>query len=316
MKFGVLGDAKISRTKLIPAIQSAGHDVVQIGRRDPSQPSDDPIYNSMDGGIDQVSYQELLANPEIEAIYNPLPNHLHVPMSIAALEAGKHVLCEKPIALNNAELDRLEDAVQSSGRYLMEAYMIRHHPQWAWLQTADIGTAQLVHALFTYPPRDDGNIRNRADYGGGPLYDIGCYAILSGLLVFGDAPEDIDVRFEMHPQYDIEDIASGIMTFPGGRHLTFSVSSAASAMQSVQVVGTTGSAQLTVPFNPPLETTARLNKGVLGEDALISFESCDQYALMVADFVKAAETGQQPDLTISRKVTTCLEQMITKRAIT
>ena len=107
MKFGVLGDAKISRTKVIPAILSAGHEVVQIGRRDPSTPSPDPIYQ----GIPQTSYDDVLANTDIDAIYNPLPNHLHVPMSVAALQAGKHVLCEKPVALNTAELDELVKAI-------------------------------------------------------------------------------------------------------------------------------------------------------------------------------------------------------------
>lgn len=311
MKFGVLGDAKISRTKVIPAILSAGHEVVQIGRRDPSTPSPDPIYQ----GIPQTSYDDVFANTDIDAIYNPLPNHLHVPMSVAALKAGKHVLCEKPVALNTAELDDLAKAIDASGCYFYEAYMIRHHPQWQWLKTADIGDAQIVQAMFTYPPRDHGNIRNRADYGGGPVYDIGCYAILAGLLIFGEPPIDIDIRFEMNPALDVEDMASGMVIWSGRRHLTFSVSSASAAMQSLLVTGTKGSARLHVPFNPPAKTTGFLNKGQLGQDDVITFPVCDQYALMVEDFVHDVETKTKPDLTISTMVTSCLEQMIIKRNI-
>ena len=309
MKFGVLGDAKISRTKVIPAILSAGHEVVQIGRRDPATPSPDPMYQ----GIPQTSYDDVLANPDIDAIYNPLPNHLHVPMSVAALKAGKHVLCEKPVALNTAELDDLAKAIDASGCYFYEAYMIRHHPQWQWLKTADIGDAQIVHAMFTYPPRDHGNIRNRADYGGGPVYDIGCYAILAGLLIFGEPPIDIDIRFEMNPALDVEDMASGMLIWSGGRHLTFSVSSTSASMQSLLVTGTKGSARLHVPYNPPSKATGFLNKGQLGQDDVITFPDCDQYALMVEDFVHDVETKTRPNLTISKMVTSCLEQMIIKR---
>ena len=309
MKFGILGDAKISRTKVIPAILSAGHDVVQIGRRDPETPSHDAIYS----GIPQTSYDDVLANPDIDAIYNPLPNHLHVPMSVAALKAGKHVLCEKPVAMNTAELDDLAKAIEASGCYFYEAYMVRHHPQWQWLKTADIGDAQIIQAMFTYPPRNEGNIRNRADYGGGPVFDIGCYAILAGVHVFGEPPIDMDIRFEMSPDLDVESLASGMLIWSGGRHLTFTVSSASAAMQSLLVTGTNGSTRLHVPFNPPAVTTAFLNKGQLGQDDVITFPDCDQYALMVEDFVQDVETKTKPDLTISKMVTTCLEQMIMKR---
>lgn len=309
MKFGILGDAKISRTKVIPAIKAAGHDVVQIGRRDPLNPSTEPIYQD----ILQTSYEDVLANPDIEAVYIPLPNHLHVSMSIAALKAGKHVLCEKPVALNSAELSDLAQAIETSGKYFYEGYMIRHHPQWTWLQEADIGAPQIVQAIFTYPPRDVGNIRNRADYGGGPLFDIGCYAILAGLIIFGEAPIDFKISFEMNAELDVEDLASGVLIWQGGRHLTFSVSSAASAMQSLLVTGEKGSARLTVPFNPPPITTASLNTGILGQDTIITFPECDQFKVMIEDFVKDAKTNVKPDLNFSKMVTTCLEQMISKR---
>ena len=135
MKFGILGDAKIAREKVIPAIRTAGHDVIALGRRTPMAKADDPVYD----GVEQTNYDGVLAHPDVDIIYNPLPNHLHVPWSIKAMQADKHVICEKPIALNRVELQQLEDAAKATGRYVYEGFMIRHHPQWKWLPEAPIG---------------------------------------------------------------------------------------------------------------------------------------------------------------------------------
>ena len=132
MKFGLLGDAKIAREKVIPAIRSTGHDVIALGRRTPVAKAGDPVYD----GVEQTNYDGVLAHPDVDIIYNPLPNHLHVPWSIKAMQADKHVICEKPIALNRGELQQLEDAAEATGRYVYEGFMIRHHPQWKWLPEA------------------------------------------------------------------------------------------------------------------------------------------------------------------------------------
>ena len=144
MRFGILGEAKIAREWLVPAIIDAGHEVTHLGRRNPGQESLPEIYQD----VIETDYESLLAEPSIEAIYNPLPNHLHVPYSIAALQSGKHVLCEKPVALNIEELSQLETVATKSKLYFQEAFMVRYHPQWKWLQELDIGNIQTAHFIF------------------------------------------------------------------------------------------------------------------------------------------------------------------------
>lgn len=310
MKFGILGDAKISREKLIPAIRTAGHEVTHIGRRNPATPSDNPLY----AGMIQSSYEDVLANPDIEAVYIPLPNHLHVPWAIRAIEAGKHVLCEKPIALNEAELDRLEAVAKASNVYVYEGFMIRHHPQWQWLTEIDIGTPQAIQTHFCYPPRPAQDVRNVAEFGGGPIYDIGCYAIMAGVLMFGDAPEHISCHVEMDADRGIEKLASGMLIWPQGRHLTFTVSSSSALSQMVHVIGTDGWARLNIPFNPAGATTARWGQDALGDDAeRIEFPACDQYALMIADFVTHAKAGTASDFTHSRATTKTIDALLDAR---
>ena len=310
MKFGILGDAKISREKLIPAIQTAGHEIIQIGRRNPDTPSDNPLYD----GMIQSSYEDVLANPEIEAVYIPLPNHLHVPWTIRAIEAGKHVLCEKPIALNEAELDQLEAAASASNLYVYEGFMIRHHPQWTWITEVDIGTPHAIQTHFCYPPRPTQDVRNVAEFGGGPIYDIGCYAIMAGVLLFGGAPEHISCHVEMDGNRGIEKLASGMLIWPEGRHLTFTVSSSSALSQMVHVIGSDGWARLNIPFNPYGATTAQWGQNTLGDDAeRITFPACDQYALMIADFVAHAKAGTAPDFTHSRATTKTIDALLGAR---
>ena len=311
MKFGILGDAKIAREKVIPAIHAAGHELIALGRRAPDARADDPIY----AGVTQTDYDGVLANPDVEIIYNPLPNYLHVLWSIKAMQAGKHVICEKPIALNGAELQQLEDAAQMTGKYVYEGFMIRHHPQWKWLPEAPFGTAQGVQIVFAYPPLQPDNIRNVPEYGGGPLYDIGCYAIMAGILIFGGAPEIINVQLVMDETHGVENFASGLLVWPCNRHLNFTISSSSSLTQSVYVIGTEGAARLEVPFNPVGPTTGYLMRNGLGPGNAITFPDCDQYAVMVEDVIASIVAGERPNFAHSRIVTSCLETMLAHRPI-
>ena len=179
---------------------NAGHEVTHLGRRNPGQESLPEIYKD----VIETDYESLLAEPSIEAIYNPLPNHLHVPYSIAALQSGKHVLCEKPVALNIEELSQLERVANKSKLYFLEAFMVRYHPQWKWLQELDIGNIQTAHFIFSYPQQPEGNYRNISSLGGGPLYDIGCYAILAGCLLFDGTPEVVSACAKMNDNFDVE----------------------------------------------------------------------------------------------------------------
>ena len=299
MKFGILGEAKIAREWLVPAILDAGHEVTHLGRRNPNQESLPEIYQD----VIETDYESLLAEPSIDAIYNPLPNHLHVPYSIAALRSGKHVLCEKPVALNIKELKRLEKVATKSSSYFQEAFMIQHHPQWKWLQELNIGQIQSAHFIFSYPQQPTENYRNRAEDGGGPLYDIGCYAILSGCLLFGGIPEVISANAIMNNNFDVEKQVDAVLRWPNGAILNFTVSGSAALYQSLSVLGTNGWAKLNIPVNPPEVTHAYWSKGGLQEGTKVSFPACNQYKLMVDDFVSQVNSGVPSDFSISRIVT-------------
>ena len=183
MRFGVLGDAKIAREKLYSAITSSGHEVSMIGRRDPSLGA-----NKVWSQIPVGTYEDVINNSNVDIVYNPLPNHLHVEMTIRALQAGKPVLCEKPIAISEKELDRLEETIEQTQLYVYDGFMIRYHPQWDWIRSINVGQRKIIHSHFTYSPQPIDNVRNFKEYGGGPLWDIGGYCILAGLLIFGGTP--------------------------------------------------------------------------------------------------------------------------------
>ena len=309
MKFGILGDAKISREQLIPAMRAAGAEIVHLGRRDASTPSEDPLYE----GVRQSSYEDMLADPNVEAVYNPLPNHLHVPWTIKALEAGKHVLCEKPMALTTAELDMLVAAADKSGCYVYEAFMVRHHPQWEWLQSVDIGAPQLMSAHFSYPRPGDGNVRNVAAWGGGPVWDIGCYCLLAGMRIFKSTPKLLASDVTMAEGLDVEKTGAAMLDFGEGRYLNFISSSGAGLSQIVHLVGDAGWARLDAPFNPPRQTTAHWAKGALGVGELVTFPDCNQYQNMVAEFMASCKAGKSPDFTDSRILADILGQIVSGR---
>jgi len=305
MRFGILGEAKIAREWLVPAIIKSGHEVTHLGRRNPSQESLPEIYQD----VIETDYESLLAEPSIDAIYNPLPNHLHVPYSIAALHSGKHVLCEKPVALNIKELKRLEKVATKSSSYFQEAFMVQYHPQWKWLQELNIGQIQSAHFIFSYPQQPTENYRNRAEDGGGPLYDIGCYAILSGCLLFGGMPEVISANAIMSIDFDVEKQVDAVLRWPNGAILNFTVSGSAALCQSLSVLGTNGWAKLNVPINPPEVTHAYWSNGGLQEGTKVSFPACNQYILMVDDFVSQANSGMASDFSISRVVTKTINEI-------
>ena len=165
-----------------------------------------------------ASYEELLADPEIEAIYNPLPNELHVPWSVRALDAGKHVLCEKPIALDAKEAGALIEARARSGRIVAEAFMVRFHPQWRRAReivaAGSLGAVSAIQTFFSYRLLDPANVRNRPP-GGGGLYDIGCYAILTARYIFGAEPTRVVATLDRDPNFQTDRLGSAIVEFPG-----------------------------------------------------------------------------------------------------
>jgi len=249
--WGVLSTAKIGLERVLPGMmKSPMCDIRAIASRSPAaaRKAADKL------GIPKAygTYEELLADPEIEAIYNPLPNHLHVPLTLQVAAAGKHVLCEKPVAMNADEAAQLKAA---AGKVLiMEAFMVRFHPQWLrareLVRNGDIGTLRVVQFLFCYSNTDPANIRNRADIGGGALYDIGCYPITAGRFFFEAEPRRGIALIDRDPDFRTDRLTSALLDFGSGRHLDFTVSTQLTPYQRVHLCGTRGRVEIQIPVNP------------------------------------------------------------------
>jgi predicted dehydrogenase len=229
------------------------------------------------------SYEELLADPDVDAVYNPLPNHLHVPWSIKAIEAAKHVLCEKPIGLTSAEGQELLDAARQHPELkVMEAFMYRHHPQWQLAKQlvgeGQIGELRTIQTLFSYYNDDPNNIRNMADIGGGGLMDIGCYCISLSRFIFDGEPERVCGIVEYDPVMKVDRLASGMMDFGRGTS-TFTCSTQLSDYQRVHIVGTEGRVEIEIPFNAPPDRPCKVwhQRGEEIEEILL--DTCDQYTI-------------------------------------
>jgi predicted dehydrogenase len=250
--WGVLGTARIAMQHVLPAmLASPLVDVRAIASR--SQAAATAAANAL--GIPRAygSYAELIADPDIEAIYNPLPNHLHVPWTLQAAAAGKHVLCEKPLALNAAEAQTLREAAQRV--HIEEAFMVRHHPQWQrvreLVRAGRVGSLRAVQVFFSYFNDDASNIRNQPDIGGGALYDIGCYAVLCGRYLFEAEPQRAVALVDRDPALGTDRTTSALLDFGAGGQLAFTVSTQSVRYQRVQVVGTQGRIEVQIPFNAP-----------------------------------------------------------------
>lgn len=283
ISWGVLSTAKIGTQKVIPGMLAGSRiTMAAIASRDLERARE----AAASLGIPKAygSYEELLADPEIEAVYNPLPNHLHVPWTIRALQAGKHVLCEKPIALTAAEAEALIEARDRSGRQVLEAFMVRQHPQWQLarrlVQEGRIGEVRAMHTAFAYFNIDPANIRNRADIGGGALYDIGCYAVLTARYIFGAEPTRAVALINRDPVMKTDRMTSGLLDFAGGEQLVFLCATQLMRYQRVHIFGTTGCIEIEIPFNALPGKPSRIIVEA-GSEApeVIDTEPCDQYTL-------------------------------------
>jgi predicted dehydrogenase len=229
------------------------------------------------------SYEELLADAEIDVVYNPMPNHLHVPWSIKALEAGKHVLCEKPIGLNAADAQRLLDVSKKHSKLkVMEGFMYRHHPQWQrakrLVKENKIGELRTIHSFFSYFNADANNIRNKSDIGGGGLMDIGCYNISLSRFIFDSEPQRVFGILENDPVFKTDRITSGILDFGSGTS-TFTCSTQLTPYQRVNIFGTEGRIEIDIPFNAPPDRPCKMWYQYGDKIEEMEFEVCDQYTI-------------------------------------
>lgn len=295
IRWGILGAARIAVRDVLPSFKFTRHAVAAaLAARDASRAR--TVAERFGIARAYSSYEELLADPTIDAVYIPLPNDLHLPWTLRALLAGKHVLCEKPVALNADQARTMAEAAHKSGRQVAEAYMIRFHPQWqrarARFVPGDLGDARAVHAWFSYdnPPGD--NLRNSLAHGGGGLYDIGGYALVAAQWFFGSRPQRVIGLFGRDPDCGVDRLTSGVAEFAGDRHLVFSVSTMLPRQQSVVVYGSRGRLTIETPFNPVRGRPTRL----LVDDArdlyatglgVEEVPAADQYALQLDAFSEA-----------------------------
>ena len=309
MKWGVLGVANIAVKKVIPAMQKGQRtEIAGIASRDAAKAR----KTAKDLGIPKAygSYEELLADPEIEAVYNPLPNHLHVPWSVKAAEAGKHVLCEKPIALTVAEAKQLVAARDRTGVKIQEAFMVRTYPQ--WLRTREIvrsgriGDLRSIVCAFSYFNRDPENVRNKADIGGGGLMDIGCYPITASRFVYGEEPRRVVGLVERDPDMKTDRLTSAILDFPSGRSI-FTCSTQLVPYQRIHFFGTKGRIEIEIPFNAPPDRPCRIfvddGSDLFGKSIeTIELETADQYTIQGDRFTQAIQEKSEVPLPLEDAV--------------
>jgi predicted dehydrogenase len=294
VKWGVLGAASIALRKVIPGMQKGAYsEIAAVASRD-RQKAEEAARKL---GIPKAygSYEELLQDREIEAVYNPLPNHLHVSWSIKAAEAGKHVLCEKPISLNVAEAKTLLAARDRTGVKIGEAFMVRTHPQ--WLRTREIvrsgaiGELRSAMCVFSYFNRDPANVRHKVEWGGGGLLDIGCYPITMSRFIFAEEPVRVAGALERDPDFKTDRLVSAILEFPSGPS-TFTCSTQTAPFQRMHFLGTSGRVEIEIPWNAPNDRPCRIFfSDVTGAAPQVEeFPVVDQYTIQGDEFSRAVRS--------------------------
>ncbi len=294
VRWGVLSTADFGIRKSVPGMQkgewSAIHAIASRDRRKAEEAA-----RAL--GIPKAygSYEELLRDPEIEAIYNPLPNHMHVPWSIKAAEAGKHVLCEKPLGMNVAEARELLRVQEKTGVKIGEAFMVRTHPQWLrareLVASGRIGPLRSITGYFSYFNRDPKNIRNIPETGGGALMDIGCYPITTSRFMFGEEPSRVIGLLERDPEMKTDRLGSVMLDFPSG-HAIFTVSTQLVQYQRMHFIGAKGRIEIEIPFNAPNDRPCRIfiddGGDIFGDDITTeTLPTCDQYTIQGDIFSRA-----------------------------
>jgi predicted dehydrogenase len=295
VRWGVLSTAKIGLEAVISGLQQSElGEVVAIASRDRAAAEREAarlgIARAHDG------YEALLDDPEIEAVYNPLPNHLHAEWTLRAAQAGKHVLCEKPLAMSSAQAQEIVDGCASAGVLLMEAFMYRLHPQWVRVRklvaSGRLGELVAIQSFFSYRNEDPQNIRNIAEYGGGALMDIGCYPINLSRMLFGSEPTRVHAVVRRDPRFGTDVVTSAVMAFGEGQS-TFTCSTQAESDQRVHLVGNEGRLVVEIPFNAPWDRPTRLllisggDPPVDPRTEVIEIPTANQYAIQGDAFSRA-----------------------------
>ncbi|MDQ3323570.1 MAG: Gfo/Idh/MocA family oxidoreductase [Acidobacteriota bacterium] len=309
IRWGVLGAANIAVKKVIPAMQAGEYcTMTAIASRD----SEKAKQIAADLNIPKFygSYEELLADREIDAIYNPLPNNLHVEWTVKAAEAGKHVLCEKPVALTAEEAGKLIETRDRTGVKIQEAFMVRTHPQWLaardFIRAGHIGKLQTITGFFSYFNDDAANIRNNLETGGGALYDIGCYCINISRFIFENEPKRVSSLIEKDENTGIDKLTSAMLDFPNGQ-ATFTCSTQLVPFQRMQFFGTKGRVEVEIPFNIPVDQPTVIlvddGAGLFGETIeVIEIPAANQYTIQGDLFSRAILENSEQAISLEDSV--------------
>jgi predicted dehydrogenase len=290
IRWGFLNTSKIAREKLLPAIQKAGNaEIVAIGSSQLQKAEALAIQFKIPRYYG--SYEEVLLDEDVDAVYISLPNHLHIEWTIRALRAGKHVLCEKPIALSEKEARIMEEtAALYPNLKVMEAFMYRYHPQWeyakAMVDSGELGTVKIIQSFFSYNNQDPDNIRNKIDLGGGGLMDIGCYCVSLSRHIFDAEPHAVVADMQRHPVLKTDVVTSGILSFDKGTSI-FTCSTQLMPYQRVNILGDKGRLEIEIPFNTLPDQQSRIYIYRLDGVEEVCFEPVDQYTLQFEKFSEA-----------------------------
>lgn len=298
VKWGIISTANIGVAKVIPGmLKSKELEVVAISSRD--KKTAEAAAKKLGIKKAYASYEDMLADPDIEAVYNPLPNHLHVPLTLAAAKAGKHILCEKPIAITAKEAKKLKKV--QKGIYVAEAFMVRHALQWQAVRErvakGEIGTVRLIQVFFSYYLDDPKNVRNIAKIGGGGLLDIGCYPITVARYIFDAEPRAVTGVFDRDPDFKTDRTMSGLADFGKGRQLSFAISTQTAPFQRVQIAGTKGRIEVEIPFNAPPDKPNRyfVQGMAMNEGKSHELPVSDQYQLQAEAFGRVIRGKEKAD---------------------
>jgi predicted dehydrogenase len=264
IRWGIVSTAQIGMNQVTPGIMKSPHsEVVALASRDLGMAKAALRQLGLPNGRAYGSYEELLSDPDVDAVYNPLPNHLHVPITLAAARAGKHVLCEKPISITAKEAEELRAAPE--GILITEAFMVRYHPQWhrarEIVRAGELGDVRLVRGAFFYYLDDPANVRNLPDIGGGGLLDVGCYCVIAGRYFFDTEPKRVVALVDRDPVFKTDRLASVIADFGNGRQLSFVCGTQTAGRQSVEILGTKANLEIVIPFNAPLGQQTAITVG-------------------------------------------------------
>ena len=309
VRWGIISTANIGMKYVTPGIMKSQHsEVVALASREVGMAEAALVQLGLPQARAYGSYEDLLADPDVDAVYNPLPNHLHVPITLAAARAGKHVLCEKPIAITSKEAEQLRTAPKDI--LITEAFMVRYHPQWhrarEIVRSGELGEVHLVRGAFFYYLDDPTNVRNLADIGGGGLLDVGCYCVIAGRYFFETEPRRAVALVDRDPKFRTDRLASVIADFGNGRQLSFVCGTQTAGRQTVEVMGTKANLEIVIPFNAPLgqKTAITVGSGVdrdLQRREIIP--EVDQYTAQAEVFALAVLGKQQLPYNVEDAIT-------------